>query len=190
MKILILDNYDSFTYNLFQLVKQHEKVKRVDVIRNDQIDMNQVGHYDKILLSPGPSLPKDAGLMNEIIKNYASTKPMLGICLGHQAIAEVFGAQLFNLSSPDHGIVKQTYVLKADDYLFNQIPSKFKTCRYHSWAIESSSLPSIFDAIATDEDGLIMGIAHHHFDLKGLQFHPESIASEYGQKTIHNWINH
>lgn len=190
MKILILDNYDSFTYNLFQLVKQHEKVKRVDVIRNDQITLDQIKQYDKILLSPGPSLPKDAGLMNEIIKTYASTKPMLGICLGHQAIAEVFGAELFNLASPDHGIVKQTHVVKSSDYLFEGIPQHFQSCRYHSWAVDSFSLPTTLEVIADDNDGIIMGIAHRQFDVRGLQFHPESIASEHGKQLFNNWINH
>ena len=190
MQVLILDNYDSFTYNLMQLVKQNNKVVQVDVVRNNQIALSNINKYDKILLSPGPALPKDAGLMIEVIKTFAAIKSILGICLGHQAIAEVFGAELFNLPSPDHGLVKQTNVLKPNDYLFDRVPSNFNSCRYHSWAVNSKSLPTELELIADDNDGLIMGIAHKSYDIKGLQFHPESIASEYGQQIINNWLNH
>lgn len=188
MKILILDNYDSFTYNLVHLVEQFDGVE-VIVKRNDEITLAEVNDYDKIILSPGPGLPKDAGIMNKLIKTYSDKKSILGVCLGHQAIAECFGGGLINLERPSHGVSVETIITDSDERLFNHLPKQFDTGRYHSWAVESETLPSELKITAIDNSGIIMAISHKDFDVKGIQFHPESILSEYGKEIIANWLN-
>ena len=186
MNILVLDNYDSFTYNIVHILKKIEHTN-IDVIRNDKIELTTVINYDKIILSPGPSLPKDAGKMPSLIRKYYKTKSILGICLGHQAIGENFGGKLFNLDEPYHGI--QTEISIKKDYLFDGISNKILACRYHSWAISADNFPENLKVIATDSDNMIMGISHNYFDVKGIQFHPESVQTNEGSKIIKNFIN-
>lgn len=187
MKILVIDNYDSFVYNLVHILKGLA-VETVDVIKNDKIDINEVAGYDKILLSPGPGIPKDAGLMPTIIQQYAASKSILGVCLGHQAIAECFGGSLYNLKEPLHGIASDISIIKQD-YLFANLPPHFKIGHYHSWVV-NAQLPSKLEILAKDDKNNIMALKHIDFDVRGVQFHPESILTEYGKNIIENWINH
>lgn len=186
MKIIVLDNYDSFTYNLIHLL---EKVcdYKVDVFKNDKIELQKINEYDNILLSPGPGLPNEAGIMPEVIKKYASSKNILGVCLGMQAIAECFGAKLRNLDKVYHGISTPINVIK-EDALFKNCPNIFKAGRYHSWVVDTVGLPNCFEITATDDENNIMALRHKDYKLKGVQFHPESILSEYGEQIIRNWI--
>lgn len=187
MKILVFDNYDSFTYNLVHLV---EKVcdHKVDVVRNDKIALKDIAAYDKILLSPGPGIPHEAGILLDVIKEYAPKKDILGVCLGLQAIGEAFGGTLKNLDNVYHGIATDVEVIK-DDLLFKDCPKKFKAGRYHSWVVERNSLPDCFDVTSVDEEGNIMAMRHKKYNVRGVQFHPESILSEYGEQIISNWVN-
>jgi anthranilate synthase component II len=187
VKILLLDNYDSFTYNLLHLVEQFNGIE-VDVRRNDRIRMEEVTHYDKLLLSPGPGLPKEAGILAPLIKEYAGTKSILGICLGMQAIGEVFGATLFNLDKVQHGVSNITTVTDEDETLFKGIPKKFKTGRYHSWMVNRENLPDALKITSLDEQNNIMSLRHAQYDIRGVQFHPESVLTEYGYELIKNWI--
>jgi anthranilate synthase component II len=189
MKLLILDNYDSFTYNLVQLVEKTSDI-RYEVHKNDKIALEQVNEFDKILLSPGPGVPKDAGILNELIRNYAPTKSILGVCLGLQAIGEVFGAELVNLDTVYHGIATEIELI-AEDPLFDLCPKKFTVGRYHSWAVDYKSVTPNLDLIVTalDTEKCVMALRHKKYDVKGVQFHPESILSEYGEQIIRNWIS-
>ncbi len=187
MNILVIDNYDSFTYNLVHYVEQLTD-EPVTVKRNDKISLEEAGQYDKILLSPGPGIPDEAGLSKPIVEKYAPTKSILGICLGHQAIAEVFGSKLFNLEKVYHGVATDIFIKKNDDYLFKNIPAKFEGGRYHSWIVKEKDMPSSLEIIARDELNVIMGISHKQYDVKGLQFHPESVLTAPGLKIIENWI--
>jgi len=186
MKILVFDNYDSFTYNLVHLV---EKVcdYKIDVFKNDKISLDQISKYDKILLSPGPGLPDEAGILLDVIKTYAPTRSILGVCLGLQAIGEAFGAKLKNLDNVYHGVATPVKIIK-EDVLFKDCPKEFKTGRYHSWVIDAVNLPECFDITSIDGDDNIMAMRHKVYDIKGVQFHPESILSEYGEQIIRNWI--
>lgn len=186
-KILVIDNYDSFTYNLVYYI---EKITGTtpSVFRNDEIPLNEVGGYDKILLSPGPGVPTDAGICLDLIKDYAATKSILGICLGHQAIGLAFGGKILNLSSVYHGIATKVLVTESHDPLFENIPSSIIGGRYHSWVVSDIDLPDCFTVTCTDEKGIIMGISHKTFDVKGLQFHPESVLTEHGYEIIENWV--
>jgi anthranilate synthase component 2 len=186
MKIVVFDNYDSFTYNLVHLL---EKVcdSEIDVFKNDKIELQKINEYDKILLSPGPGLPQEAGILTEVIKKYAPSKNILGICLGMQAIGEAFGAKLRNLDKVYHGLATPIKV-DSDDSLFKDCPIAFKAGRYHSWVIDQQDLPNCFEITATDEEGNIMAIKHKTYKVKGVQFHPESILSEYGEQIIRNWV--
>lgn len=186
MKLLILDNYDSFTFNLVHLI---EKVSDVsfDVIRNDKISIEEVNAYDKILLSPGPGLPKDAGIMPELIKTYGATKSILGICLGLQAIGEAYGGNLKNLETVFHGTATPINII-SEDIIFDSCPKTFSVGRYHSWVINTSNLPQELQITATDEQGNIMALKHKTHDVRGVQFHPESILSEHGETMIKNWL--
>jgi anthranilate synthase component 2 len=186
-KILVFDNYDSFTYNLVHLVEQITGNK-VDVIRNDGIQLGEIDRYDKIILSPGPGIPEEAGLLKKLIGRYAQTKSILGVCLGHQAIAEVFGGKLINLDSVFHGVATPVYVKKADETLFAGLPGEFAAGRYHSWIVDRGTLPDCFDLTAEDASGQIMGISHKSFDLKGVQFHPESVLTSHGRELLENWL--
>ncbi len=187
MNLLILDNYDSFTYNLVHLVRQMscEPV----VARNDKITLEQVNSFDKILLSPGPGVPSQAGIMLELIKTYASTKSILGVCLGHQGIGEAFGAELYNLPKVYHGIVTTTYLEKgANSKLLEGVPETFDTCRYHSWVVKPDTLPTDLVITATNGQDTIMGLKHRNYDVEGLQFHPESFLTQHGNVIIKNWL--
>ncbi len=186
MKILVLDNYDSFTYNLVHIIRElgHE----MDIFRNDKIQLEEVNKYDKILLSPGPGIPEEAGIMKEVIKSYASTKSILGVCLGHQAIAEAFGAKLFNIPNVLHGVTSKVKITNKEERLFKGLPDQFEVCHYHSWAVVTESIPSDVMMTATNSDGLVMAVAHKKFDVRGVQFHPESIMTEHGKKIMENWL--
>ncbi len=187
MKILILDNYDSFTYNIVQYVEDITGTK-VDVFRNDEIALSEIKKYDKIILSPGPGVPDDAGLLKDVIKEYAPSKSILGICLGLQAMAEVYGGGIFNLNKVYHGIASEMYIKLPDNKLFLDIPQKFEAGRYHSWIVDKSNLPDCFRISSVDEEGQIMSMFHKDYDLRGVQFHPESILTPYGKKMLKNWI--
>lgn len=187
MKILVLDNYDSFTYNLVYILKELGCGDQIDIFRNDKIDLKDVEKYDKILLSPGPGLPCDAGIMPQLIKTYTASKDILGICLGHQAIGEAFGGTLNNLTEVVHGVATQVKV--KDDPLFVGLPATFTIGRYHSWVIDESTLPAELMVTAKTPDGQIMGVMHKEYKVRGLQFHPESILTDHGKTIMRNWIN-
>jgi anthranilate synthase component 2 len=186
MKILVVDNYDSFTYNLVHLIRENGYA--VDVFRNDKISMEDVGAYDKILLSPGPGIPDEAGIMKQVVKVYGPTKSILGICLGHQGIAEVYRASLFNIPKVLHGVTSTTTIVDDMEYLFNGVVTPFQATHYHSWAVLPESITPELQITAVNEEGLIMGLRHTAYDVKGLQFHPESIMTPEGPKMIRNWL--
>lgn len=187
-KILVIDNYDSFTYNLVHYIMQLTHVKP-DVFRNDTIDIDEVQHYDKILISPGPGIPVEAGICLDLIRTYASEKSILGICLGHQAIGEAFGGTLTNLPEVFHGMATPIHITGSDEPLFAGIPPQISGGRYHSWVVNRSTLPACFKITCEDEKGMIMGISHTRFDVRGLQFHPESVLTEHGLEIIGNWLS-
>ncbi|MCH5169503.1 MAG: aminodeoxychorismate/anthranilate synthase component II [Prevotellaceae bacterium] len=185
-KIVIIDNYDSFTYNLSHLVK--ELGADVTVFRNDKFAMQQLASFDKIILSPGPGIPSEAGLLLETIRTYAGKKPILGVCLGHQAIGECFGGRLTNLSDVYHGVatpVTQT----ADDYLFQGLQRTFDVGRYHSWVVDAEEFPACLEVTSVSEEGFIMSLRHREYDIRGIQFHPESVLTPYGNSIIKNWLD-
>ncbi len=187
-KILVFDNYDSFTYNLVHLVEKILHIK-VDVCLNDQIALEQVKQYDKIILSPGPGIPTEAGLLMPLIKEYAATKSILGICLGHQAIGEVFGATLLNLPTVYHGVATPISIIEKHNPLFTGIENDELVGRYHSWILSDVNFPSSLAITAVDENNYIMGIRHKSYDVQGVQFHPESILTPCGERIIRNWLN-
>lgn len=195
MKVLIFDNYDSFTYNLVHLVEDILQEK-VDVYRNDAISLGEVNAYDKIILSPGPGIPSEAGLLLPLIEQYASTKPVLGVCLGHQAIAEAFGGKIINLSTVFHGVAHKVFIHgNTDDQLaasslFNDLPNPFDAGRYHSWVVSDEQLPATLEVTARDENGYIMALKHKIYNVEGVQFHPESVLTPLGKTIISNWLNH
>lgn len=180
----MVDNFDSFTYNLVHLMYE-TGCREITVRRNNQIALQEVNSFDKILISPGPGIPDEAGMTLDIIREYAPSRSILGVCLGHQAIAEAFGGKLKNLETPLHG-VKSTMKILKDDYLFKSCPQNFRVGHYHSWVV--SDVPDDLEVTAENEAGLIMGIRHRRFDVRGIQFHPESILTEHGFQIIHNWI--
>lgn len=188
MKILVFDNYDSFTYNLVHLVEKltHSKV---DVYRNDQIALEKVKDYDKIILSPGPGIPEEAGMLLPLIKEYASSKSILGVCLGHQAIGEAFGGKLENLSTVYHGIATGCEILKPDCKMFAGLESNIIIGRYHSWIVSDKDFPQELEVTARDSNGYIMAMQHRKFDIQGVQFHPESVLTPDGEKILKNWLN-
>lgn len=188
MKILVVDNYDSFTYNLVQYIERVVK-RAIDVKRNDQLKLEEVAAYDKILISPGPGIPKEAGLTLDLIREFGSVKSILGVCLGHQAIAEAYGGSITNLSKVYHGVSGQMRQLVDDEYLFKGVPAEFDAGRYHSWVVEPHSLPEELEVTVDNDEGYIMAIRHREYDVKGVQFHPESVLTEYGGMMILNWIN-
>ena len=187
MKIVIIDNYDSFTYNLSHLVK--EAGAEVTVLRNDQFQMEELEQFDKILLSPGPGVPQEAGLLLEVIRNYAGRKPILGVCLGEQAIGEVFGGKLINLTEVYHGIQSPVKIIAAD-YLFHGLPEEIPVGRYHSWVVDTDGLPECLQITAVSQEGYIMALRHKTMDVHGIQFHPESVLTPDGKQMIRNWLNH
>jgi len=187
MKILVIDNYDSFTYNLVHLLNElgHE----AEVWRNDKFNIEDVDAFEKILLSPGPGIPSEAGLLLEVIKTYAKTKSILGVCLGQQAIAEVFGGELYNLEKPVHGTATNIVITDPEELIFKGLQSGFKIGRYHSWAVKPDNLPAELLITATDEKGVMMALRHREFDVRGVQFHPESVLTENGKEMIFNWLS-
>jgi anthranilate synthase component 2 len=190
MKILVFDNYDSFTYNLVHLVEQITG-NRVDVYRNDELPLEKVKDYDKILLSPGPGVPSEAGLLLPLIKEYAATKSILGVCLGHQAIGEAFGGTLTNLSTVYHGIatpVQQITHEGKHSRLFEGLAAEFVVGRYHSWVVDQENFPSDLQITAKEEHGYIMALEHKTYDVQGVQFHPESILTPDGAIILKNWL--
>ena len=189
MKILVLDNYDSFTFNLVQYI-QELLGQEVEVRRNDAISVEEVEGYDAIVLSPGPGLPGDAGIMPELIQRYAATKPILGVCLGHQAIGEAFGAKLLNLEQVYHGIETPITKVAADEPLFKGLDATFQAGRYHSWVVEKSSLPEELEVTAVDAEGEIMAMRHKDYNVRGMQFHPESIMTPEGKQMLANFFEH
>jgi anthranilate synthase component 2 len=206
MRILVFDNYDSFTYNLVHLVEKiiHD---RVDVYRNDKIPLEKVKGYDKIILSPGPGLPEESGLLLPLIKEYASSKSILGVCLGHQAIGEAFGGRLINLSTVYHGVATPVRIVSSElsvvsngsnsrltthpspGNLFEGLPDEFEAGRYHSWIVSDEKFPSELEVTARDNNGYIMGLQHKTYDVQGVQFHPESVLTPMGEKIMRNWLN-
>ena len=183
--ILLIDNYDSFTYNLVHLVKSLGY--EVDVFRNDAIRLEEAGAYDKIMLSPGPGIPSEAGLLLDIVKTYAATKSILGVCLGHQAIGEVFGAELINLSEVHHGVASEIHVT-TDELLFQGLGSSFESGRYHSWAVSPIGFPDCLEVTALDDSGEIMALRHKTYNVRGVQFHPESVLTPQGATIMKNWL--
>ena len=186
MSILVFDNYDSFTYNLVHYLEQVTDEK-VEVFRNDRISLEAVGKYKRILLSPGPGIPGEAGILKQVIEKYSPTHSILGICLGQQAIGEVFGGKLRNLDRVYHGLATEMEIVK-DDLLFKGLPKKFMGGRYHSWVLDEHTFPGVLEITAVDENKQIMGVRHKKFDVRGVQFHPESILTEHGLKMIKNWV--
>ena len=199
MRILVFDNYDSFTYNLVHLVEKITRVK-VDVYRNDELPLERVKDYDKIILSPGPGIPEEAGLLLPLIKEYASSKPILGVCLGHQAIGEAFGGKLVNLKQVYHGVATSIQVGSqqpsarklnrnlVDSSLFDGLPATIEVGRYHSWVVSEEGFPEELEITAVDDNGYIMGLQHKNYDVQGVQFHPESVLTPDGEKIMRNWL--
>ena len=196
MRVLVFDNYDSFTYNLVHLVEKilHQKV---EVFRNDQIALEKVKEYDKIILSPGPGIPSEAGLLLPLIQEYASSKSILGVCLGHQAIGEAFGGKLVNLTSVYHGVATPVKVIKHEkpeaggtgkNDLYAGLPEEFPVGRYHSWVVSDEGFPEELEVTAKDEQGYIMGLQHKTYDVQGVQFHPESVLTPQGEVILRNWL--
>jgi anthranilate synthase component II len=197
MKILVFDNYDSFTYNLVHLVEKITHTK-VDVFRNDEINLDDVEQYDKIILSPGPGIPSEAGLLLPLIKKYAATKSILGVCLGHQAIGEAFGGTLINLDTVYHGVatpvhwvshpLRVTHPVKGRKNLFEGLPDEIIVGRYHSWIVSDENFPEELEVTARDENGYIMALQHKIYDVQGVQFHPESVLTPDGEQMLRNWL--
>ncbi len=191
MKILIFDNYDSFTYNLVHVVEKiiHEKV---DVYRNDKIPLEKIKEYDKIILSPGPGIPVESGLLLPLIKEYAASKSILGVCLGQQAIGEAFGGSLVNLSTVYHGVATKINVkdgrTKSANDIFKSLPSELEVGRYHSWIVSKENFPDDLEITAEDENGYIMALRHKTYDVQGVQFHPESVLTPLGEEMMRNWV--
>ena len=188
MKILVFDNYDSFTYNLVHLVEKITHGK-VDVYRNDEIELDAVSAYDKIILSPGPGVPSEAGLLMPLIKAYAPTKSILGVCLGHQAIGEVFGGTLINLDTVFHGVATPIKILNPDAQILKGMGERIEVGRYHSWIVNDKGLPEELEITAVDDNGFIMAMQHKVYDVQGVQFHPESILTPGGEQIMRNWLN-
>ena len=187
MKILVFDNYDSFTYNLVHVIKELG-YEDVEIHRNNQIKLEDVARFDKIILSPGPGIPAESGILLDVIKTYAPTKSILGVCLGEQAIGEAFGAKLINLPEVYHGISSKAKIV-ADDYIFNGLDNTIEIGRYHSWAVSKDDFPADLQITAVDENGMIMALAHKEYDIHGVQFHPESVLTPNGVEIIKNFLS-
>jgi anthranilate synthase component 2 len=187
MNILVIDNYDSFTFNLVHLL--NETGHEATVWRNDKFNLADVNAFDKILLSPGPGIPSESGLLLDVIRTYSESKSILGICLGLQAIAEVFGSELYNLTRPVHGRATDITVIDEQESLFFNCPTNFNVGRYHSWAVRNDNVSEVIKVTAVDSEGVIMALRHRTFDVRGVQFHPESILTEHGKLLITNWLS-
>ena len=186
-KIIVIDNYDSFVYNLVHYLEELDC--HVTVLRNDQFHIDDLESYDKILLSPGPGIPDEAGLLKEVIKQYAPSKPILGVCLGQQAIGEAFGGSLTNLEQVFHGIATKINIIEEDTILFKGLSSSIEVGRYHSWVVAQDDFPASLEVTARDENGQIMALRHREYDVRGVQFHPESVLTPQGKEMIKNWVN-
>jgi len=186
MKILVLDNYDSFTYNLVQYIERIEGTE-LTVRRNDKIELEDVDQFDKILISPGPGVPDEAGITKKLIEHYGATKSILGVCLGHQAIAEVFGGSIRNLDTVYHGVSGEMSRLVEDDNMFKGIPSEFDAGRYHSWIV-NEEMPDCLEVTVKNGIGEVMALRHKEYNVRGVQFHPESVLTEFGELMIKNWV--
>nr|WP_284652533.1 aminodeoxychorismate/anthranilate synthase component II [Flavobacterium buctense] len=187
MKIAVIDNYDSFTYNLVHYLEDLDG--KVTVFRNDELELDELESFDKILLSPGPGIPDEAGLLKSIITKYAASKSILGVCLGQQAIGEVFGGSLTNLDKVYHGVATKVNQTVTDESLFTDLPNEFEVGRYHSWVVNANNFPEVLEITSTDENGEIMSLRHKTFDIKGVQFHPESVLTPHGKTILKNWLN-
>ncbi len=187
MRLLIFDNYDSFTYNIAHAVRSLGY--DFDVRRNDRISLDEIGEYDKIIISPGPGIPSESGILPEMLGRYATEKPIFGVCLGVQAIGERFGARLKNLADVYHGVCTPVKIT-ADDYIFEGLAGEIDGGRYHSWIVDSEGLPADLEVTAVDDNGYIMALRHRRFDIRGVQFHPESILTPDGTKIFENWLKH
>ena len=188
MRIVVIDNYDSFTYNLVHAIKKISG-QSVDVIRNDELELTDLEKYDKIVLSPGPGIPEEAGLLLDIIREFAPRKSMFGVCLGHQAIGEAFGGTLTNMNRVLHGIATPIIQISSDPILFEGLPEQFEAGRYHSWIVDPQGLPDCFEVTSADKSGMIMSMKHKEYDVRSVQFHPESVLTPLGEKIIENWLN-
>jgi len=187
-KVLVIDNYDSFTYNLVHILRKLISENQLRIVRNDVFEMDEVDEFAHILLSPGPGVPKNAGLMPKVIEQFASTKNILGVCLGHQAIGEAFGSSLLNLPQVFHGMVTPVEII-SDDLIFKNIPKHFNACRYHSWVIDKKAVSRDLEVTSVAENGNIMSVKHKEYSVRGVQFHPESVMTEYGVFLIKNWLS-
>ena len=188
-KILVLDNYDSFTYNLVHILKELTHAGQVDVYRNDQISLDEVDNYDKIVLSPGPGVPDEAGIMKQLIASYGSTKSILGVCLGCQAIAEVYGGKLINMDKVYHGVSTPINIIDSNDRTFRHLVDTIEAGRYHSWIVDPDNVPDELIVSATDDKGNIMALYHKTYDVHGVQFHPESVLTPSGKQIMANFLN-
>ena len=188
MKVTIIDNYDSFTYNLAHLVKALGA--EVSVVRNDRFAPDDLSDSDKLILSPGPGIPDEAGLTLQVIERYAKVKPILGVCLGHQAIGQFFGGRLTNLDRVFHGEQTPVRILPTGDYLFDSLPDTLQVGRYHSWVVDTLHFPDELEVTALSEDGQVMALRHRRYDVRGIQFHPESVLTPEGKTIIDNWLKH
>ena len=186
-RIVIVDNYDSFTYNLAHLLR--ELGAECSVVRNDKFQLAELEPFDKIVLSPGPGIPEEAGLLLDVIRTYAGRKPILGVCLGHQAIGQVFGSQLVNLATVYHGVATPCHLL-GGDYLFDGLPETITVGRYHSWVVDGTTIPDCLEITARSDEGQVMALRHRQHDIRGIQFHPESILTPDGKTMLRNWIEH
>jgi len=188
MEILMLDNYDSFTYNLVHIIRELGYTDNLHVHRNDKISLEEVNKFDKIMLSPGPGIPSEAGIMPNLIKRYGAKKSIFGVCLGHQAIAEAYGAKLLNMPKVLHGVATRSVVKVNNEPLFKNLPQDFMVCRYHSWTVLPETVNGELEITAMDEHGNVMALRHKKYDIRGVQFHPESILTEYGIEMVENWL--
>lgn len=186
MKIIVIDNYDSFVYNLVHYLEELDC--EVKVVRNDQFHIEDLESYDKILLSPGPGIPEEAGLLKQVIKTYAGRKPILGVCLGQQAIGEVFGGTIVNLSKVFHGVATKAKILVNDEPLFKGLGDEIEIGRYHSWVVNKENFPASLEITSLDDNGQIMSLRHRELDIRGVQFHPESVLTPKGKEMIKNWV--
>ncbi len=186
-KIVVIDNYDSFTYNLVHYLEDLNSV--VTVYRNDEFELEELEKFDKILLSPGPGIPDEAGLLKQVIQKYASSKSILGVCLGQQAIGEVFGGNLINMEKVFHGVATKVTLTVTDEPLFASLPNEFEVGRYHSWVVNQENFPEVLEVTSVDENNQIMSLRHKTFDVKGVQFHPESVLTPHGKQILENWVN-
>lgn len=186
-KVVVIDNYDSFTYNLVHYLEDLNC--NVTVYRNDEFELEELKDFDKIVLSPGPGVPEDAGLLKAVISQYASTKSILGVCLGQQAIGEVFGGKIINLEKVYHGIATKINVIVDDEPLFHGLGTSLEVGRYHSWVVDPTDFPDALEITSQDENGQIMSLRHKTFDVKGVQFHPESVLTPFGKQILANWVN-